>query len=290
MKKYITFFLVAVLLLIFVAGLPFFDSRVHIVFCDVGQGDGILIYKKDIQVVIDAGSDGKILSCLGRHAPFWDRKIEALILTNSDLDHYGGFIEIVRRYDVQMFASNLVGKNDKAFETLENEIQNHQIAVKRLDRGDTLLAGDLEFVALWPTTESLADVSGTAEGSRVLGAMTSTHANDYSLVLNFNYGDFNALLTGDIVPPATDIVAGDQARPVELLKVPHHGSRNGLTEKLLISSAPQLAVISAGLENRYGHPHKETLGMLERLGVKTLCTCWTGEIEVITDGITWTEK
>src|SRR3989338_10847400 len=78
-----------------------FDERTKIVFCDVGQGDGIYIrIKNQVDVLIDAGRDQRILNCLGKYMPFWDKKIEIAILTHSDHDHYGGFIYLADHYQI----------------------------------------------------------------------------------------------------------------------------------------------------------------------------------------------
>ena len=74
---------------------------------------------------------------------------------------------------------------------------------------------------------------------------------------------------------------------MEVLKVPHHGSKNGLTKEMLEAASPGLAIISAGRKNRYGHPHEETLGVLREMGVKILRTDQEGEIEIISDGKSW---
>lgn len=284
---YLLIFLSASVLLFLFAFAPLLDNRLHLVFCDVGQGDGILLYQRTTQIVVDAGPDNKILSCLSGHMPFWDRRIEMAVLTNADLDHYGGFVDIVRRYEVGAFATNMVGKNDKAFETLEEEIEKHKIPVSSLNYSGAVTLKKLKLAVLWPPKDELATVTTPAQGSKVLGATTDTKVNPYSVVLKLSYGEFSALLTGDIVPPATDTMAEALTAPVAVLKVPHHGSKNGLTEKLLKNAQPQLAVISAGRNNRYGHPGKETLGLLEQYGIKVLRTDQRGEIEIVTDGKAW---
>lgn len=292
--KYLFGFLLASASLLVFALTPLFDNRLHLVFCDVGQGDGILIYQKQTQIVVDAGPDGKILSCLSRHMPFWDRRIELAIITNADLDHYGGFIDIVQRYDVGAFGTNMIGKNDKAFEALEDEIEKEKIPVSGLNYSGAVTLKKLKLTVLWPSKEELANVVTPAEGSKVLGATTDTTVNPYSLVLKLSYGAFDALLTGDIVPPATDEMAegigGLEGGGFEVLKVPHHGSKNGLTQKLVEKTKPQLAVISAGKNNRFGHPHKEVIELLSDKAIKILRTDTEGEIEIVTDGATWQVK
>lgn len=281
--------LLLLIILIALAAFPFFDSRVHLVFCDVGQGDGILIYQKQTQILIDAGPDKKILSCLGKHLPFWDRKIELAMITNADLDHYGGFIDIVRSYQIGEFAIPDVGKSDLAFEALEKEVEAKKIKVVKVFKGNKLKVGEMEFKILWPQREDVDLLSSEDnKNKKVLGEhVTPQSPNELSLVSLFTFGTFNALLTGDIEPQATNTIADNLTTPVEVLKVPHHGSKNGLTAELLNSSKPKVAIISAGRKNRFGHPHKETLKLLNDQRIKILGTYEKGEIEVVTDGREW---
>src|SRR3990167_8207809 len=104
MKK--LFFAISILLLsiffVFVyQKIKFEDGKTHIIFCSVGQGDGILIRTPSgLDIVEDGGPDDSILSCLSRHMPFWDRTIEIIILTHPDSDHISGLIDVVDRYRI----------------------------------------------------------------------------------------------------------------------------------------------------------------------------------------------
>lgn len=296
-RKYFLLFIPISLGLLVFAVFPFLDNRLHLVFCDVGQGDGILVYYKHTQILVDAGPDSSILNCLSGHMPFWDRKIEMAVITNADLDHYGGFIDVVRRYKVDAFATSDVGKGDLAYETLEKEVRIAKIKTIKLDTGDKLKIGNLVLLTLWPDKNWIAQNALAEPANKqglsnaqetVLGTKTAKASlNEFSLVLDLSYGQFDALLTGDVVPPATDLVIGNSDSRWEVLKVPHHGSKNGLTQEMLEKVSPELAVISVGKNNRYGHPHEEVMGILSEMGVETLRTDTQGEVEVVTDGKTW---
>ncbi|OGY09974.1 MAG: hypothetical protein A2700_02005 [Candidatus Blackburnbacteria bacterium RIFCSPHIGHO2_01_FULL_44_64] len=269
-------------LLLLLSLLKLSDNRLHLVFCNVGQGDGILIYQKTTQVIVDGGPDNSILSCLGRHMPFWDRKIEYVILTNSDLDHYGGLIEVVKRYKVEGFGTSGVQKEDIEFQTLVKELADRKIPVTNLSEKTDLRAGSMAFDTVWPKETSVLGASTFLKGQAV---------NENSLVFTLSYGSFDALLTGDIIPPGTDeavSLARIHLASLEILKVPHHGSKNGLTKNMVESARPGLAVVSVGKNNRYGHPHQETLDLLK--GLKTLRTDLNGEIEITTNGKDWSYK
>lgn len=292
----------------------FHDGKLHVVVCDVGQGDGIYIRSPDgSDILVDSGPDSAILSCLSRHMPFWDRTIDIAIITNADLDHYGGFIEVLKSYTIKEFVTTDIGKNDKMFDNLIQEVVLRRISTRVMWSDDILRDKKIQLVSLWPTQESLSLVnSQPVRGRAVLGSRTVSPLNPYSLVLRLTYGEFDVLLTGDIQPPATDAMAGlvsrhsgersdsrihsasseqvdsGQARmtgnAIEILKVPHHGSKNGLTKGLLESVTPELAIISSGRKNKFGHPALQTLQLLKDFSVPVLRTDQSGDVEVVSDG------
>ena len=295
--RYILILLTAAVLLVFLATFSLTDSRLHLVFCDVGQGDATLIYRGSTQVLVDGGPDRSVLSCLSNHMPFWDRKIELVVLTHADSDHYGGLVDVVRRYQIGSFVTSGVGKESVGFKTLAEEISMRDIKVLEVQEGDGLKLGSTVLGTVWPSQAWVARAERSEIAGDVLGvATTSESPNEFSIVLGLSYGEFDALLTGDIQPPVTDLVA-DKVGPSssaigettprrwEVLKVPHHGSKNGLTQELLDTVQPNLAVISVGEKNRYGHPHKSVLEMLE--GFRVVRTDQDGEIEIVTDGRVW---
>ena len=119
-------------------------------------------------------------------------------------------------------------------------------------------------------------------GSKI--SETSTDANDSSLVLKLQYDDFTALFTGDISENVEEAILND-VPDCDYLKVAHHGSRYSSSEGFLNKAAPEMSVISAGVDNSYGHPHKETLERLKECKTKVFCTQSCGEIiTVIDDG------
>lgn len=255
------------LLVLFLLSLP--DRKLHVFFCDVGQGDGIVITYGTMQMVVDGGPDPSILSCLERSMPFWDREIESVVVTHPQEDHYGGVVDLVRSYKVKMFIAPDVEGESAGWKILKDELSRRKIIQKTIKENDIIRFSSLRF-----------DIYNPISNFR------SKDINNYSIVGVLAFGDFEVLLTGDIIPPLSDQVA-NRVKDVEILKVPHHGSKNGLTPVLLESSLPELAVISAGKKNRYGHPSQETLDLLESKGVKILRTDINGTVEVVSDGKRW---
>lgn len=267
------------------------DQRLHLVACDVGQGDAILATYGNVQVLTDGGPDNKVLSCLSRHMPFYDREIEMVVLTHPQLDHFGGLVEVFKRYKVNTFLGNSVDASSSGYQVLKKEIEGSQAQIINPSEGMMIRLGKIHYdIVNSPQNFDRVEIAGQATG--VLGAFTASRdLNDYSVLANLSFGDFRALLTGDIdqnmIP---DILKTGRIEKVDYLKVPHHGSKNGLTKELLDATGPKVAVISVGKNNRYGHPHEETLKLLRETGTKILRTDEGGEVEVITDGKKWWVK
>ena len=223
------------------------DGKLHLVFCDVGQGDAALVIKGSFQMLIDTGpKNGGVVACLGRQIPFWDRRIEVFVNSHPQADHIGALAEVEKRYRI--------GKKWLA-----------GVA------GDRIRYGDLDFDILWP-----------AVSDRVLGA--STDLNQLSVVVELNYGKFRALFSGDL-GTAEEKVLADSGRltAVDVLKVAHHGSKYSSAAEFLSAVRPKLAVISVG-KNNYGHPTAEALARLAEVGARIWRTDKQGELEIVTDG------
>ena len=110
--------------------------------------------------------------------------------------------------------------------------------------------------------------------------------NEASLVLEFSYGNFDMLFTGDVEGAGEELlVKSDVLRKYEILKCAHHGSKNSGTAAFLEKTDPRAAIISAGIDNRYGHPHEETLNRLKKRKVKTYNTQTDGAVTIKSDGI-----
>ena len=243
----------------------FFDTRTKIVFCDVGQGDGAYIrIKNRVDLVIDAGPDNKILNCLGKHMPFYDRKIELAILSHPQKDHYYGFIEISKRYKIDRFVLSKADSTKQSFIKLKDIIKNKKIKVVYVMADNTINIINDRIYILWPN-----HILNTADD------------NINSLVFLFQEDNFKALFTGDANAYILDILLEESKTiisPVNILKIPHHGSKNSLSEKLFRSANPRLAVISVGKNNSYGHPTKEVLNSLKALNIKIMRTDEKGDI------------
>ncbi|MDP3994781.1 MAG: hypothetical protein Q8P91_03040 [bacterium] len=240
------------------------DKNLHLIACDVGQGDAILVTYGDIQILTDGGANNKVLDCLGKHMPFWDREIELVILTHPDKDHFRGLIEVFRRYRVDNFVHNGLESGSQEYQVLKKEVGGGGAKSIVAKEGTALRAGKIRLDIVSPKETN-----------------NNGESNDNSLVILLGYRDFEAILTGDV---PKEILSGIPVRkPLDYIKISHHGSKTGTDALVLANLMPKLAVISVG-KNSYGHPSGEVIKLLNSKGIKILRTDLMGDVEVISDG------
>ena len=290
MKKALVF-LTVLASLIWLAVFSFPDKDLHLIFCDVGQGDAILVQKGSNQILIDGGPDEQVLECLSDNLPFWDRNIEMVVLTHADSDHVTGLISVLERYNVEYFVINNIAKDTDQFWRFRENLIKEGAKIYNPKAGEEIKIADINFTVLWPE-EELGNplvwelVSEVKES--ILGAASySGDLNETSVVLRLNFGDFCALLVGDIGAETESQL--DKVTPCQVLKVPHHGSKYSSSEEFLNHVKPDLAVICVG-KNSFGHPTEEVLDRLESTGAKILRTDQNGEIEIVSDGKKWSYR
>ncbi len=256
------------------------NDHLQVIACDVGQGDSFLIQKGSVQILVDGGLGSRAIDCLSRYVFFLDRTIEVIVLTHPEADHAEGLIDVVRRYDVDYFVGSEFDNSSQVYQVLKKEVGGRDIEVINPMPQRNISIGMIYLDILFPLSvydDSKYDVLGSKS--------TEESLNKYSIVFELRYKNFKMLFTGDIQPENMQEIISSGVGDVDVIKVPHHGSKNGLTEELLEASTPELAIISAGKNNRYGHPHKEILEMLKSRNIKILRTDQVGDIVLRTDGI-----
>lgn len=273
------------------------DGKLHLTFCDVGQGDASYIrFPNQQDLLIDGGPDRKVLDCLGQAMPFFDRHIDVVMLTHPQADHLNGLIPILERYGVGYFITSPIGNETEGYKTLLRVLREKKVVVHNLYSGAKIRFGASQADILWPKRQWVADHVDSRTNlslrSNVLGVSTQEDLNHFSLITRISYGSMDALFTGDSDRVVDQELANDYSfmpsdGVVEILKVPHHGSKTGMLEDFIAKLHSQLAVISVGAKNRYGHPTQEALNLLSRLGLKVLRTDRNGTVEVVSDGKTW---
>jgi len=282
--KYLFGVLILTVVTVWLAVIVSPDNKLHLIACDVGQGDAILATYRKTQILIDGGPDRSVLTCLSEHMPFWDKEIEVVILTHPEADHLTGLIEVFKRYRVKTLVATPLDASSQGYQVLKNIVGGSGTRVVNPTSGMVIRLGLLYLDIVYPASKNLG-LTNPSVSNDVLGAFSSNQSpNDFSIVANLRLGEFDALLTGDIGPKVIDdVLATGKVRDIDYIKIPHHGSKNGLTKELLEASVPEIAVISVG-KNPWGHPHQEVLQLLQEAGVRTLRTDQEGDIEIITDG------
>ncbi|NMB84378.1 MBL fold metallo-hydrolase [Candidatus Roizmanbacteria bacterium] len=264
-KKILLFSLFFSTLIIIATVFRVYDKKTKIVFCDVGQGDAAYIrIGNRYDILVDTGPDSKIVGCLGRHMPFYDRNIEVIIISHWQKDHFGGLDHVLRRYHIdQIFFSeySLTRSFKKIKETL---VKDKVIFDKIDDKTEIVIPPENRVVFYWPRSSYINLKDG----------------NSYSSVFAFQEKSFKVLFTADAPGYLLNRLSRQYDLRTNVLKVPHHGSKNGLTGYFLGLAKPDLAVISVGKNNIYGHPAKEVLNLLKASKISIRRTDVEGDIVI----------
>ncbi len=245
-------------------------------FYDVGQGDAIFIETpKGKQILVDGGPDLTILEKLGRELPFWDRYIDLVILTHPEHDHIGGLIEVIKRYKVGGILTTGVVRDTAEYRKWQRIIEQENIPIYIAQAGKVIdLGSNIKLVILHPFEN--------------LSGQEIKKANNTSIVAQLVYGDFEVLLTGDIEKKVEKALVNSANPPAgglesDILKIPHHGSKTSSTKNFIQAVNPIIAIIQAGKDNPYGHPHQSVLDTLS--DITTFITGRDGDVEILSDGV-----
>jgi competence protein ComEC len=254
-------------------------GRLQVTVLDVGQGDAILIEAPDGRVVlIDGGpSVSRLLNELGAALPSSEHRIDLVVLTHPQEDHVTGLAGLFDRYDVgEILASTREG-TIPAYEAFRDAIAANDVPMTTAESGLVASLGDgIEIEVLNPPPEG---VHGGAD-----------ELNENSVVLHLIYGQVSFLFTGDLGFVGEDILlrSGADLRST-VLKVGHHGSDGSTSAAFLDAVGPDIAAISAGAVNPFGHPSPTT--RLRLAGIPTLGTDLNGRVRFETDGHSlWVES
>ena len=249
------------------------DNSLEVTFLDVGQGDAIFIetpYKN--QILIDGGPNSMILEKLAEEMPFWDRTIDLLILTHPEADHITGLLSVLESYNVQRILWTGIVRDTSQYDKWKEMIQKEDAEIIIAHSSQELKIGKVSLDILYPF-ESL-------EGEKI------KDSNDTSIVSRLSFGNNSFLFTGDATKVSENKIISKEGYNLnsDVLKVGHHGSKTSTSPKFLENVLPDIAIISCGKDNSYGHPHEEVLKSLEELGINILRTDQDGDIKIISNG------
>lgn len=241
------------------------DGALHFHMLDVGQGDAFLVVTPTGKhILIDGGPDATVLRRLKNHMSHFNRTIDLMVLTHADADHITGLTAVLKRYAVKRVL--LTGRihASSRYELLVRTLQQKGIPVLRAHPDTDIIVEDGVILdVLWPPRT---------------GALSSNNA---SVVLRLLWNNHSLLVTGDIEEEAERaILAQGHDVSASILTVPHHGSRTSSSTGFLVAVKPALALVSAGKENRFAHPHRDIIERYRHLGIPVHSTQQEGTVSL----------
>lgn len=249
---------------------PLPEGVMYVDFIDVGQGDCTLISTTDAVILIDAGEAENVNNVIDFLKYREIKKIDYCIATHPHSDHIGGLPTVFKNFEVDTVIVPLIPEElEPTTKTYENFLEGLEDvnSVIQATPGDNIECGSLNIEILGPTEEY-------------------DDLNDMSVVSRITFGETSVIVTGDAENPAEkdmlDVKGVDYS--ADILKLGHHGSSTSSSEEWLRAVNPKYAVISCGIDNKYNHPHKETIVKLDDLNFDYYRTDLVGNISFESDG------
>lgn len=225
------------------------DSVIHIHFIDVGQGDAAFIDTDDKDILIDAGSGSSAAMLLDYLDELGIYEIEYLFFSHPHEDHIGGGDDILTHYDVSNVVMPAKTEDTTCYRRLMRTIEDEGCELVYASAGDSFDIGELSVEIYSPEDGRYAE-----------------DANLVSLIMKLSHGEVDAIFTGD-AEEENEWYAIENYRSqlrAQILKVGHHGSSTSTCRGFFEAVSPEVAIISVGSGNPYGHPHRETMSLLNR--------------------------
>ena len=240
-------------------------------FLDVGQGDAVHIVTPDgYELLIDGGPSATVLRELAKGRSPFDRTIDVVLATHPDTDHVGGLVDVLGRFQVGMI--------------IESVVDHNALAAKAFDQAAA--AEGAQIIAAQAGQKLQLGASTTIRILSPSGDTTNWQSNNASVIVQLIYGDIKFMLTGDAPSSIEDFLVTKYGESLEsdVLKLGHHGSKTSSSELFLEYVQPKYAVVSAGIDNRYGHPNPAVLERVTNVESTIVSTAEQGTIVFISDG------
>jgi len=250
----------------------FHEEKFMIAFLDVGQGDAIYIQApsgKDM--LIDGGPSESVLRELSKVTDVSNRDLDVVIATHPDKDHIGGLVSVFDRYAVTYFLDPGVPNDTQVYKELQKRVEDEAEYILARKGMKIYLDADTVVEVLFPDRSIQGDT------------------NNASVVVRVSYKETDILLTGDAGSGVERYLLSENIES-EILKAGHHGSKTSSDPLFLEKVAPLYTIVSAGEDNRYGHPHANVLSALADIETKTLATYEQGSIVFVSDGETFEQR
>ncbi len=233
-------------------------------FFSVGEGDAIYIQtRQGNRILIDGGPDNTILSKLSSRIPWWDKHIDLVIVTHYHEDHIAGLIQVLEQYQVGRIILPQSDYQSPVRDVMLGFIDKKQISNTTYEKQDLIKSGGAELRCLWQESNT-----------------TDPNEGAYIFLLNMN--QFKYLLTSDVeFTNFSQKMLTSEIGDIDLIKVPHQGSKNSLNQIVLDTIKPELAIISVG-KNNYGHPNQDMIDLLGKNNILVYRTDKDGDIMINT--------
>lgn len=247
-------------------GKTVYDGKLHVYYLDVDQADSIFIQlPNEENMLIDAGTKDSGEVIVSALESLGVSTINYLVATHPHADHIGGMQEVVENFGIESIYMPQAATDTKTFENLLLAIKEKGNTITTAKAGVEILSNEnLSAVFVAPNSDKYDDL------------------NNYSAVIKLTFGETSFVFTGDAEKLAEDEIRANIK--CDVLKVGHHGSNTSTSKNFLKKTEPTYAVISCGVDNSYGHPHKEVMERLENAGIEIYRTDVSGTIEAVSDG------
>ena len=235
------------------------ERDIKVSFLNVGEGESILIQTEGQNILIDGGPSSQAVELeLGKLLPFWERKIDLVILTHPHLDHLTGLLEVLKRYQVKKVLASPVPSDLPSYQEWLQLINSRNIEYKTAQSGQQIILSNGAILdILNPPGNVMADAAPDPDQN--------------AIVARLSCGIHSILFTSDIGSETeTRLLRERLVKDSDVLEIGHHGSNNSTSTMFLNSIDPYIAVISAGADNQFGHPAKATLERITESGINSI--------------------
>ncbi|BDC02137.1 TPA: MBL fold metallo-hydrolase [Clostridium perfringens] len=243
-------------------------SGLSVTYLNVGQGDSELIQVNGINMLIDAGTNAGANDLVKDLKNRGIKTIDIAIATHPHEDHIGGMDEVLENFDVKSFYAPKVAHTTKTYENMLKAVKNEGLKIKQIKEGTKIdLGKDTEVQVYSPVKSQYEEL------------------NNYSPVMKISYGQNSFMFTGDAESLVEkEILNENKDLKADVLKLGHHGSHSSSSEEFLKAVDPSIAIVSCAKDNKYGHPHKETMSNLKKAGITVYETFRDGDITISSNG------
>ncbi|UBL05546.1 ComEC/Rec2 family competence protein [Clostridium perfringens] len=245
------------------------DSELMISYMDVGQGDAAYIKVNGNDILIDAGPRSNSKELLEQLKAKNIDDFELVIATHPHEDHIGGMVDVFKEYEVKAFYSPKITHTTKTYENLVKAVKDEGLKTKELKGGMVIDLGEgAKFEVFTPQKSEYEEL------------------NDYSPIMKLSFGDTSYLFTDDAEKLAEEEALAKYKNSLDsdVIKFGHHGSSSSSSNAFIEAVSPKYGIISCAKDNKYGHPHRETLDIIKKYNIKTFRTDTDGEIILTSDG------